>query len=70
MTRSLKCPVCSAGFRGDETCPRCGSSLHQLMRLAARAWSLREKSRAQLCAGDLAKALQYAERASQIQRSQ
>jgi predicted amidophosphoribosyltransferase len=65
---SLKCPVCNAGFRGDESCPRCGTSLRQLMRLTAHAWALREISRTRLRAGDLSKALQYAAKASQIQQ--
>jgi len=65
----LKCPVCNAAFRGSETCPRCGSTLRPMMLLAARAWALRERSRSHLRAGDLATALQYAEKAAQIQRS-
>ncbi len=42
----LKCPVCAAGFRGVEICPRCGTDLGHVMRIAARAWALRQKSRA------------------------
>jgi hypothetical protein len=64
----LKCPTCNVAFRGNETCPRCGSSLRQIMLLAARAWALREISRSQLRAGDLAMALKYAKKASQIQQ--
>ncbi len=65
---SLKCPVCNAGFRENETCPRCGSSLRQIMLLAARAWALREMSRSDLRAGNLASALQHTEMAARIQR--
>ena len=64
---SLKCPVCNSGFRGNQTCPRCGSDLRHIMLLAARAWALREMSRSKLRAGDLASALQYAEKAAGIQ---
>jgi hypothetical protein len=53
----LKCPVCSAGFRGMEICPRCGTNLKPLMHIAARAWALRQASRAMVRAGDLAGAL-------------
>ena len=40
----LKCPVCAAGFRGMETCPRCGTDLRALMLIAARAWSLHKSA--------------------------
>jgi predicted amidophosphoribosyltransferase len=64
----LKCPVCGANFRSAETCPRCGTDLHQLMRLAARAWALRETARARLRAGDLAGALRHAQSAAEVHR--
>jgi len=65
---SLKCPVCNAGFRENETCPRCGGSLRQIMLLAARVWALREMSRCKLRTGDLVAALQHTELAARIQR--
>jgi predicted amidophosphoribosyltransferase len=64
----LNCPVCNASFRNAEICPRCGTSLLPLMRLAARAWALRELSRKQLEQGNLVEALQHADAASRIQQ--
>ena len=64
---SLKCPVCSAGFRDLETCPRCGTDLRLLMSMAARAWALRQKSRAALSAGDLPAALGFSTAAWRFQ---
>jgi hypothetical protein len=63
----LKCPVCAAGFRGVEICPRCGTNLEPLMRMTARAWALRRASRAKLHAGDLAAALRGSSLAWEIQ---
>lgn len=60
--------MCGAGFRGMEICQRCGTDLKQLMRLASRAWSLREKSRASLITGNLAVAMSYEAQAHQILR--
>jgi predicted amidophosphoribosyltransferase len=68
--QSLKCPVCNAGFRGNETCPRCGSNLRHIMLLAARAWALRELSRSMLRAGDLTSALEKTAIAAQIHQPQ
>jgi len=65
---SLKCPVCAAAFRSAETCPRCGVNLQPLMRIAARAWALRQRCRAKLLEGDVTQAMQYAAQAWQIQR--
>lgn len=53
----LRCPVCSAKFRGSAACSRCGTDLTLLMRTAARAWVARSQCRAALLAGDLPKAL-------------
>jgi predicted amidophosphoribosyltransferase len=63
---ALKCPVCSAGFRNVGTCPRCGTDLTMLMQLAARAWALRQLSRASLMDGDLPAALRYSAAAARI----
>jgi hypothetical protein len=52
MTHVFRCPTCRSAWRGVATCPRCGGDLGGLMRLAARAWELREAARAALCAGD------------------
>jgi len=66
---ALKCPVCNAGFRGVEICPRCGTNLQDLMRLAARAWALRQQSRKLLAAGDIAAGVQCFAAAWQTQRT-
>ena len=39
------CPVCLARFRGTRECSRCGADLTIVMKLAARAWHLREAAR-------------------------
>jgi hypothetical protein len=39
------CPVCLARFRGTRECSRCGADLTMVMKLAARAWRLREAAR-------------------------
>lgn len=51
------------------TCPRCGADLGPLMRLAARAWTLRESARAALLAGDSAAALAAARAACDLERT-
>jgi len=52
MSDALHCPTCRAPWRGMAICPRCGSDLAALMRVAVKAWELREAARAALCAGD------------------
>jgi predicted amidophosphoribosyltransferase len=52
MSEVLHCPTCRAPWRGITICPRCGSDLAALMRVAVKAWELREAARAALCAGD------------------
>ena len=53
LTRPGTCPVCGVRFRSAPTCSRCGTDLEPLMRIAARAWAARERSRSALGAGDL-----------------
>ena len=65
----LKCPVCSAGFRGATHCSRCGTDLSVLMRIAARAWQLRQRSRQALLAGNLEQALRCLWAAQRLQRN-
>jgi predicted amidophosphoribosyltransferase len=48
-----KCPVCQARFRSTRICSRCGADLEPLMRLAVKAWQLRQASRQALDAGDI-----------------
>ena len=50
----LRCPTCRAPWREATTCPRCGSDLSPVMRVAHRAWELREAARRALAAGDRA----------------
>lgn len=52
MTGDLRCPTCRAPWRGAAPCPRCGTDLAPIMRVAARAWELREEARRALAAGD------------------
>jgi len=52
MSEVLRCPTCRTPWRGVTMCPRCGSDLTTIMRVAAKAWELREAARAALCAGD------------------
>jgi hypothetical protein len=52
MSEAFHCPTCRAPWRGVTRCPRCGSDVAALMRMAAKAWELREAARAALCAGD------------------
>lgn len=56
----LKCPVCSARFRGSVICSRCGTDLTAPMRVAARAWAARQRCRAALLEGDLAAGVRFA----------
>jgi hypothetical protein len=48
----LRCPTCRAPWRGVATCGRCGTDLTMLMRVAVRAWELREAARQALGEGD------------------
>jgi len=52
MSEVLHCPTCRAPWRGVTICPRCGSDVAMLMRVAVKAWELREAARMALCAGD------------------
>ena len=64
---AMACPTCRAAWRGVTTCPRCGTDLTALMRVAVRAWELRQATRAALCAGDrAAEALALARAACQL----
>src|SRR5215831_2249970 len=64
---AIACPTCRAAWRGAATCPRCGTDLTALMRVAVRAWELRQATRAALCAGDrTTKALALARTACQL----
>ena len=67
VSAAMACPTCRAAWRGVTTCPRCGTDLTALMRVAVRAWELRQATRAALCAGDrTAEALTLARAACQL----
>jgi hypothetical protein len=64
---AMVCPTCRAAWRGAVTCSRCGTDLTALMRVAVRAWELRQATRAALCASDRAtEALALARAACQL----
>lgn len=69
MTDARRCPACRAAWRAAATCPRCGADLTALMRLAARAWALREAARTALRAGEGATALAAARAAYALERT-
>jgi hypothetical protein len=54
MSEVSRCPTCRTPWRGVTTCPRCGSDLTAIMRVAMKAWELREAARVALYAGDRA----------------
>ena len=63
----MACPTCRAAWRGVVMCSRCGADLTALMRVAVRAWELRQAARAALCAGNRAtEALALARAADQL----
>jgi predicted amidophosphoribosyltransferase len=66
---ALKCPLCGARFRQSAACPRCGTDLTLLMRIAARAWAARQRCRAALEAADLASAFRHCAAASKLHRN-
>ena len=43
MSAVLRCPTCRTPWRGVTVCPRCGSDLTAIMRVALKAWELREE---------------------------
>ena len=63
------CPVCRARFRGARICSRCGADLAPLMRMAVRAWHLREAARDALAAGDVHAARDLVSRAERLQHT-
>lgn len=64
---TLRCPVCRAGFRSEQICPRCGADLQPLMMLAVEAWRARQAARASILAGDFEKAHHLASVAQKLQ---
>lgn len=66
MSQDLRCPVCTARFRGSRLCSRCGADLSSLMTLAAQAWALRESARYSIRSGDYQTAVTCAAQAQTI----
>jgi predicted amidophosphoribosyltransferase len=64
------CPVCQARFRSARICSRCGADLEPLMRLAVKAWQLRQAARQALHAGDAERALGLAIEAQGVQSTE
>ena len=64
-----RCPVCQARFRSVQVCSRCGADLEPLMRLAAKAWRLRQDARQALDAGECQRAFELASQAQQVHRT-
>lgn len=65
----LKCPVCSARFRGSVACTRCGTDLAPLMRIAAKAWQARQQACCALRDGDLPRGLRLYAGSRRLHRS-
>ncbi len=66
MSEAFHCPTCRTTWRGVTSCPRCGSDVAALMRVAVKAWELREAARAALCADRPAYALDLARAACRL----
>jgi len=64
----MTCPTCRAPWRETPECPRCGSDLAPLMRIAAAAWRHRRAALAALEAGAWSEALDHAREAAQLHR--
>jgi hypothetical protein len=60
MSEALRCPTCRVPWRGVSVCPRCGTDLAALMRVAVRAWQSREAARAALHTGSAPEACDLA----------
>ena len=69
MTQSqeiLKCPVCGARFRGTCICSRCEADLTPLMKIAFKAFKIREEARRALLEGCYEKAQKLAREAQSL----
>ena len=62
----LQCPACRARFREQQLCSRCGADLGPLMLLAAKAFLLRQSSRAALRSGDFQNSHKLAKEAQKL----
>ncbi len=66
----MTCPTCRAPWRERPECPRCGSDLAPLMRVAAAAWRRRRAALRALAAGADREALADATEALALQRGE
>lgn len=66
----MTCPTCRAPWRETTECPRCGSDLTPIMRIAAAAWRHRRAAIAALAAGKSGEALVHASEAMALQRTE
>lgn len=64
------CPTCRSPWREIAECPRCGSDLESLMRVAAAAFRHRRAAFAALAAGADHEALTHALEAMSLQRTE
>lgn len=60
---SIRCPTCSAAFRGSRECSRCGSDLGPILALATLSAATGAAARNALHGRDFARAHQLASRA-------
>lgn len=66
----MSCPTCRAPWREQTECPRCGSDLAPLMRVAAAAWRHRAAAADALAGGLWGEALHHAREANRLQRTE
>lgn len=65
----MRCPTCNTAWREQPECPRCGSDLVPLMRVAAEAWRHRVNAADSLVGEHWSEALHHAQKASRLQRT-
>jgi rRNA maturation endonuclease Nob1 len=64
----MRCPTCGARWRERTECPRCGSDLAPLMRVAAAAWRHRVAALEALHEGRVEEGLHHIREASRLHR--
>lgn len=66
----MRCPTCRAPWREQPECARCGSDLAPLMRVAAAAFHHRMAATEALTAGRWSEALDHANEANRLHRTE
>jgi hypothetical protein len=66
----MRCPTCRTSWREAPECPRCGSDLAPLMRLAAAAFHHRTAAIEALTAGRWSEARHHANEANRLHRTE